>query len=273
MNFLEYIFTLSLHSLSLPENILRDQIDQKKMQTLAAAVAGAATGVAVAGAAAVAASAADESSEDKSNCGIEIDVGAAVELIVRRSQIFDSYHQVSVVLEHQTSHKAFELQHDKIENLSTTVSTMSTGSHNHAVALANLEKLVKQILTNQAKARKTLWFGYFISHEKIEYTLSTSYRVAFDEIAADRGQDSIGKMSTGIALVLALVGFFVASFTLLCWLAEKKRSTVAVAGATGVAAAAAVAATTVADQSEDEPEFRIEIDAGAIVEAVAGCFG
>nr|GMD84187.1 hypothetical protein Iba_chr14aCG12290 [Ipomoea batatas] len=46
------------------------------------AVAGAATGVAVAGAAAVAASAADESSEDKSNCGIEIDVGAAVELIV-----------------------------------------------------------------------------------------------------------------------------------------------------------------------------------------------
>nr|GLL47183.1 hypothetical protein Itr_chr14CG19240 [Ipomoea trifida] len=47
-----------------------------------ATVAGAATGVAVAGAAAVAASAADESSEDKSNCGIEIDVGAAVELIV-----------------------------------------------------------------------------------------------------------------------------------------------------------------------------------------------
>lgn len=55
---------------------------KKKNKKAAATVAGAATGVAVAGAAAVAASAADESSEDKSNCGIEIDVGAAVELIV-----------------------------------------------------------------------------------------------------------------------------------------------------------------------------------------------
>nr|GMD90267.1 hypothetical protein Iba_chr14dCG8020 [Ipomoea batatas] len=270
MNFLEYIFTLAQLEFS---RKYFERSDQKKMQTLAATVAGAATGVAVAGAAAVAASAADESSEDKSNCGIEIDVGAAVELIEWSKLLKEKEESAAAYEEPTNSDSDDEDSHDKIENLSTTVSTMSTGSHNHAVALANLEKLVKQILTNQAKARKTLWFGYFISHEKIEYTLSTSYRVAFDEIAADRGQDSIGKMSTGIALVLALVGFFVASFTLLCWLAEKKRSTVAVAGATGVAAAAAVAATTVADQSEDEPEFRIEIDAGAIVEAVAGCFG
>nr|GMC82590.1 GAMYB transcription factor [Ipomoea batatas] len=47
----------------------------------------------------------------------------------------------------QKSVKALELQFDKIETLSTTVSSLSITSHNHAIALANLEKLVKQLLT------------------------------------------------------------------------------------------------------------------------------
>ncbi|XP_031115726.1 uncharacterized protein LOC116019591 [Ipomoea triloba] len=56
----------------------------------------------------------------------------------------------------QKSVKALELQFDKIETLSTTVSSLSITSHNHAVALANLEKLVKQLLTNQAGANANI---------------------------------------------------------------------------------------------------------------------
>nr|GMC91160.1 GAMYB transcription factor [Ipomoea batatas] len=58
----------------------------------------------------------------------------------------------------QKSVKALELQFDKIETLSTTVSSLSITSHNHAIALANLEKLVKQLLT-QAGANANISLG------------------------------------------------------------------------------------------------------------------
>nr|GMC64633.1 Retrotransposon gag protein [Ipomoea batatas] len=51
----------------------------------------------------------------------------------------------------QKSVKALELQHDKIENLSTTVASLSASSHAQAASLANLEKLVQQLLTNLGK--------------------------------------------------------------------------------------------------------------------------
>nr|GMD83635.1 uncharacterized protein LOC109160849 [Ipomoea batatas]GMD92068.1 uncharacterized protein LOC109160849 [Ipomoea batatas]GMD92069.1 uncharacterized protein LOC109160849 [Ipomoea batatas] len=51
----------------------------------------------------------------------------------------------------QKSVKALELQHDKIENLSTTVASLSTSSLTQAASLANLEKLVQQLLTSLGK--------------------------------------------------------------------------------------------------------------------------
>nr|GLL19435.1 uncharacterized protein LOC109160849 [Ipomoea trifida] len=51
----------------------------------------------------------------------------------------------------QKSVKALELQHDKIENLSTIVASLSASSLTQAASLANLEKLVQQLLTSLAK--------------------------------------------------------------------------------------------------------------------------
>nr|GMC82358.1 retrotransposon protein, putative, unclassified [Ipomoea batatas] len=51
----------------------------------------------------------------------------------------------------QKSVKALELQHDKIDNLSATVASLSSSSQSQAAALARLEKLVQQLLTSQGK--------------------------------------------------------------------------------------------------------------------------
>nr|GLL31573.1 rhodanese-like/PpiC domain-containing protein 12, chloroplastic [Ipomoea trifida] len=47
--------------------------------------------------------------------------------------------------------KWLQTQHEKIENLSATVSSLSTASHTHTAPLANMERLVKQLITNQGK--------------------------------------------------------------------------------------------------------------------------
>nr|GMC66355.1 uncharacterized protein LOC109160849 [Ipomoea batatas] len=51
----------------------------------------------------------------------------------------------------QKSVKALELQHDKIENLSTIVASLSASSLTQAASLANLEKLIQQLLTSLGK--------------------------------------------------------------------------------------------------------------------------
>nr|GMD11884.1 putative mitochondrial protein [Ipomoea batatas] len=67
----------------------------------------------------------------------------------------DSHHQTrsssDAIKALQKSVKALELQHDKIENLSTTVTALSASSHTQAASLANLEKLVQQLLTSLGK--------------------------------------------------------------------------------------------------------------------------
>nr|GLL29002.1 uncharacterized protein LOC109160849 [Ipomoea trifida] len=65
----------------------------------------------------------------------------------------------------QKSFKALELQHDIIENLCARIASLSATSHNHATSLANLERLVKHILTNQGKQR--------VQEEKSEVVVHT----------------------------------------------------------------------------------------------------